>query len=518
MSRRGPASIVANPVLVGAVTTLIVVVAVYLAYNANSGLPFVPTRQINVQLGSAAQLVEGNEIREGGFRIGAVTKIRPKTLPDGRTIAVAELKLDKKVGRIPADTRISVRPRSALGLKYVQFTRGRSARSLRDGDTIPLRQTNIPVQFEDVYKIFDEPTRRASQQNLDGFGNAFTGRGVDLNTTISFLPQLFRYLEPVTRTLAQPGTQLGRFFRELGDAARIVAPVAGVNSRLFTDMAITFEAFSRDEQALKDTIQRQPGTLETGTRSFQVQRPFLSHTADFSHDLRFAVHDLRGALPVLNPALETATPVLRRTPELNAELADVFAALRDLARAPGTGEALRGLTQTVSVLNPLLRFLGPDVTVCNGWNYFWTFLGEHLSEPDTTGTSQRALLNTAPTQKDSPGDIGAAEPANGQNYDPARSGQNSIAFLHNQPYPGAINSDGTADCENGQHGYMQGPLAYGGDPKYRVVLDPHVPGSQGPTFKGRPRVPAGETFSRENQTGVKLEPWATTGIYSGSRK
>ena len=433
MSRRGSASIVANPVLVGAVTTLIVIVAVFLAYNANNGLPFVPTRQINVEVGSGSALVKGNEVREGGFRIGVVTDILPETTPQGRTIAVAKLKLDKKVGRIPADTRIKVRPRSALGLKFIELSRGTSSHSLQDGDTIPLRQTNVPVQFEDIYKIFDEPTRRASQQALDGFGNAFTGRGVDINTTVSFLPQLFRYLEPVTRTLAQPDTQLGRFFRELGDAARIVAPVAGVNSRLFTDMATTFEAFSRDENALRATIEKSPPTLDVSTRSFAVQRPFLSHTADFSHDLRFAVHDLRIALPVVNPALEIGTPVLRRSVQLNSDLADALAALRDLARAPETGVALRGLTQTVDVLNPLLRFLGPYVTVCNRWNYLWTFLSEHLSEPDTTGTSQRALLNTAPTQKNSPGDIGASEPANGEGYDSVRSRGNSPAFLHGQP-------------------------------------------------------------------------------------
>jgi hypothetical protein len=41
MSRRN--SIAANPVLIGAATTLVVIVAVFLAYNANNGLPFVPT-------------------------------------------------------------------------------------------------------------------------------------------------------------------------------------------------------------------------------------------------------------------------------------------------------------------------------------------------------------------------------------------------------------------------------------------------------------------------------------------
>ena len=33
---------VANPVLIGAVTVLVAIVAVFLAYNANNGLPFVP--------------------------------------------------------------------------------------------------------------------------------------------------------------------------------------------------------------------------------------------------------------------------------------------------------------------------------------------------------------------------------------------------------------------------------------------------------------------------------------------
>ena len=41
--RRGNTSIAANPVLIGAATTLVVVVAVFLAYNANTGLPFIPT-------------------------------------------------------------------------------------------------------------------------------------------------------------------------------------------------------------------------------------------------------------------------------------------------------------------------------------------------------------------------------------------------------------------------------------------------------------------------------------------
>ena len=510
--RQGQASIVANPVLVGAVTCLVVVVAVFLAYNANNGLPFVPTRQINVDVASGANLVKGNEVREGGYRIGLVTRITPLTLRDGQTISRLELKLDKKVGKIPADTRITIRPRSALGLKYIQFERGSSHRYLQDGDTIPLDQTTVPVQFDDVFKIFDTPTRNASRQNLITFGNAFTGRGSSLNETIQTLPPLFGYLTPVAANLADSRTQLGRFFRELGDFTRIVAPVSRTNSQLFTDMATTFEALSRDPRALQDTIAKSPGTEEEGIRSLAAQRPFLRDLAQFSTDLKGATHELRGALPIINPALEEGTPVLRRSVALNQRTQATLAALRDLVRAPTTNAALTGLAETVGILNPLVRFLGPYQTVCNYWNYYWTYLGEHISERDVTGTAQRAGLQTAAKQTNSLADIGATEPANGHQSpaEAAASGGNAVAYRHDEANWGAIDSSGNADCEHGQHGYPMGryaPLTPATDSTgapFNVVLAGHFPGDQGPTYTGRLRVPAGETFTSEPQNGARV--------------
>jgi hypothetical protein len=56
-------SAIASPVLVGAVTVLIVIVGVYLAYNANKGLPFVPTYDLQAELPNGQKLIAGNEIR-----------------------------------------------------------------------------------------------------------------------------------------------------------------------------------------------------------------------------------------------------------------------------------------------------------------------------------------------------------------------------------------------------------------------------------------------------------------------
>ena len=67
--------IAGNPVLIGAATVLVILVAVFLSYNANKGLPFVPTYQVDAEMPSAAQLVVGNDVKIGGSRVGAVTAI-----------------------------------------------------------------------------------------------------------------------------------------------------------------------------------------------------------------------------------------------------------------------------------------------------------------------------------------------------------------------------------------------------------------------------------------------------------
>ena len=78
MRRRNPAAaLAASPTMVGAVTTLIVIVAVFLAYNANNGLPFVPVYRVSVEVPNAARIGNNNEIRIGGTRVGIIESIEP---------------------------------------------------------------------------------------------------------------------------------------------------------------------------------------------------------------------------------------------------------------------------------------------------------------------------------------------------------------------------------------------------------------------------------------------------------
>jgi virulence factor Mce-like protein len=508
--RHNRASVVASPVLVGAVTTLVVVVGVFLAYNANAGLPFVPTTQLKVNLSNGANLVPGNEVRQGGFRVGVVSAMKPVALPGGKVGAQLTLKLDRKVGAVPEDTRVTVRQRSALGLKYVELERGVSRRTLEDGATLPLGQTRIPVELDEVLGMFDEPTRKASGDNLVGFGDALNGRGADLNETIDKLPELENRLTSVMANLADPRTDIQGFFSSLDRAARVVAPLSKTNARLFTTMADTFGAISADRQALQDTIAKTPGTLDVGSESLRVQRPFLEHTAALSTDLNSAAVELRRSLPDVNGALVTATPVQRRLVQLNQPLNDALDALDRLVEAPTTNGSLRGLQATLGTVTPQIRYLGPYITVCNDWNYFWTLAAEHLSAPDDTGSSQRALLNMGSSAPgtDGVGNSGANEFAHGEGTPPGAARQD----LHGTFYGPAVTADGKADCAAGQTGYVMAANQFRdksvtGDPYRRAAVDRlRTAGPLGPHYAqldknghgvglGPARVPDGETFT-----------------------
>ena len=155
-----------------------------------------------------------------------------------------------------------------------------------------------------------------------------------------------------------------------------MAPVADTQADLFTRTAITFEALSADTEALKETISRSHPAFQAGIDSFPVQRPFLTDSAALAREMQPVARDLRPALPEVNDAIETGIPVTRRSVGFYGDLRPTLVSLRELARDPNTGIALRGLTANVTSLQPQLRFLAPYQTVCNYWNYFWTFLGE----------------------------------------------------------------------------------------------------------------------------------------------
>jgi virulence factor Mce-like protein len=447
---------------VGAVTLLVTFVAVFLAYNANSGLPFVPTYDLKAQLPTGSKLVKGNDVRVGGFRVGFVERLRPGVSDAGKAVAIVHLKLDKKVEPLADDTTARVRPRSPLGIKFVELTPGHGTKDLAPGDTLGLGQTSAALEFEDVYDAFPPSTREDVRGATEGLGDGLAGRGESLNESVAASAPLLRRLTPVMATLSNRRTRLGRLVRQLGAATAQVAPVAPAAAAALGNGADTFAALDRDPVALAAAIERLPGTLAQGTTSLRASRGFLDDTTELARRLRTPSAELTSTLPPIGSVLKTGTPVLSRSIPLSRDLADASEEVRELIRNPNTLMSLRDLRTALRILRPAIEYIAPYQTVCNYANYFIGPLGEHQSQPAAGGTNEQQFLkiinylqpnSIAFTTNSRPADVAPDQKPQGATV----AGQAAVR-LFGPPYQPAIDAQGNADCQNGQDGYPNGRL------------------------------------------------------------
>ena len=541
MSNRLASAAATSPTLVNAVTTLIVAVAVFLAYNANTGLPFVPVYRVAVDVPNAARLTTGNEVRIGGHRVGVVegiqTTARPRPTVAAKPAAALpapaarlELKLERSASPIPEDSVFRVRYLSTFGLKYVEIVRGtgppapegfafdgtddRGVCALpvnldRFGTGAPASARNgcftVQTELDDLTNVFDNRTRADLRTVLAELGDALAGRGVSVADAIASTPPLLRDLRPVLSVLADRGTRLERLIDAAARTAEVVTPVADQAAELATNARVALAALGRDPAALRDSISGAVPLLERSVELLPAQRRLLADMAELARRLEPGTRRLPWTLPELNAALRIGAPVLERTPAAAADLRQVLVELRRVIDQPQTLISLERLRDTVRDAFPLAAHVAPAQTVCNYPTYLFTFLSEHLSLRSTIGFTQRNTV-AVPYPPDPgrvsiggvPFDFPAAARSSITGYsgitadglagdlNPAEDG---LFKPHELPIGhGPVNAptgqwtEEFPDCSVGQFGYPLGALRLPGQPREIPGIGVgDYPGSRGPT-------------------------------------
>lgn len=462
--RPGLTSLAANPVLVGALTVLVTVVAVFLAYNANAGLPFTPAYDLNAVVPNASGLIRGNEVRIGGTRVGMMSSLSPVIRADGSVGADLHLRLDKSVQPLPADSRIAIRPKSPLGLKYIEITPGHSSRGLAPGSDIPLAlQAPKPVEVDDFFSIFNPPTRRAARRGLDQFGTGLAGRGADLNSALGQLEPLVTHLRPVTRALLDPRSRFEQLFPSIERAARELAPVGTTQGALVVALDRTFSGLAGVTGPIAQSIARGPAALDTATRELPAQEPFLRDSTELFRRLRPAFAALGSASTHLAPAFGQAQPSLRATPGLASELDSTLAQLDALVADGRVDPAIARLTETATTLRDPIHFVTPAQTTCNYFSLFFRNLAGTFSEGDSVGTFLRFGILGLPQDPNSEAGPSSA-PANGPPSNPDKQPLQEDSFLHSNPYPNTAAPGQPHECEAGNEKYAAGQQVIGNLP------------------------------------------------------
>ncbi|HWD76507.1 MAG TPA: MlaD family protein [Solirubrobacteraceae bacterium] len=466
LRRRNDAWWAGNPVLIGALTVLVTFVAVYLAYNATNGLPFVPTYDLSVQAADASELTKGDDVYLGGSLVGIVSSVVPTRTQAGRPIALLNLHLQKSIEPLPSDSSFTVRLKGTIGLKYLQVTPGHDRRGFANGATVPMRQESTEVDFDQVLSMFNPPTRVGVQRSTIGFGEALAGRGYDLNNAIGAFVPLLTDLGPVARNLASPHTDLAGFFRGLASYTGALAPVAATQASLFTNLDTTFRALAGVAvPSLQDTISQTPPMFQATITGSPIIRPFLTDTAALLGELRPGAATLPQSAPVLAQTFAIGTRNLPGTAALDRRTVALSKSVAAYGETPSVQQGLDRLTLTLSKLGPPLAFLTPAQTSCNYVTLFLRNGAGLLSEHVSQGTLLRFVqiaIDDLPGRESEPSSrvyTGAAGGASGP--------------LHVNPYPYTDAPGQPAACAAGNEPYSAAHAVIG-NPSGRLSLKTEI--------------------------------------------
>ena len=335
-----------SPVLVGAVTVLVIIVAVFLAYNANNGLPFVSTYDLKARVPNADALVKGNEVRIGGARVGVVKSVVPVQLEErrGRSRTDPEPRQERRTDPERLDdhraAEIAARPEVPADhpgqLDHRLQGRRNDPGPLREAGTGGHRQILRHVQHADPEGDPAQPgglrqrARRArpaaerSDRRAARPGRRRRAGGA---------------------TLAAPSTNFGGFFRALEALSATVAPVAGEQASMFVALDQTFAAFAHVSRPyIQETIEKSPPTLDTVNADLPADQPLPARHARFFTALRPGAKALQETSPIIAESLHAGIPALNASPVLNNQLPPTAEALLAFQEAAGTFTGLELLT------------------------------------------------------------------------------------------------------------------------------------------------------------------------------
>jgi ABC-type transporter Mla subunit MlaD len=451
-------SVLSNPILIGALTVLATIAAVTLAYQANNGLPFVPKYHLNLQMRNASELTHGAEVHMGGALVGNVTTINPARDSKGQPIALLKLSLNKTVQPLPVNSTFVVRLKGAIGLKYLEVTRGTSPHTWADGATVPVTQSGAEVDLDQVLSMFDPKTAEGIRETTIGFSDALAGRGAAINNAIGAFVPLVKHLLPVAKNLASPQTNLAGFFRGLEAFSGAAAPVAQTQADLYVNLDTTFRALAPVAVPfLQKWISETPPTFQTVISDSPQLQGFLLNTAGLFAELRPGFATLNQSAPVLADAFAAGTKTLPGTKELDAQLLALAQRLQIYGQTPAVNAGIDRVTATAKSLRSPLSFLTPMQATCNYVSLFLRNTGQALSEQFGNGTALR--FNAVVIDDVLGGEsVPSHKPYLHEGGQSASGNNGESGPLHVNPYPNTAAPGQTFECAAGNEGYTPGYL------------------------------------------------------------
>jgi phospholipid/cholesterol/gamma-HCH transport system substrate-binding protein len=330
---------------VGAIALVVILVLVYLGFTKS--IPFQPHYEVKAAFETANNLRPGSPVRIAGVEVGKVEAV--EGAEEGGEGAVVTMRIADEGRPIHRDATAKIRPRMFLeGNFFVDLTQGTPrAPELDDGETIPVNQTETPVQLDEILTSLQSDTREDLKVLLHEYASALEGEGArGFNRSIRFWEPAYRDSAIVAEAmLGETGHDLSGYIDKAGATAAALDRDREALKALVTDFNTTAAAFAREDGNLQAAIAELPRTLRAAMPALLELNESFPPLRAFARELRPGVQNseetidasmpfirqLRGL--VSEPELRGLTADLRTTVPALAALADRSVPMLEQARA-----------------------------------------------------------------------------------------------------------------------------------------------------------------------------------------
>jgi ABC-type transporter Mla subunit MlaD len=350
----------------------------YIGYNAPNSVPGRSYYTIYAVMHDADNLEDHYDVRIGGELAGQVLA----TQVVGHQARV-ELQLSSSFQPLLSDTRIEIRLRSAVGIRYVDIIPGKHGTPLPNNAVLPASQTSAPVNLDEVLDTFNAPTRAATDDFVAGLGEGLAGQGENVNQTLRLAPAVLTNLGSVSAAvnahsqamrqlitgsqgaaaaLDPVRTELAGGFRPESDALRpFVVQRAGLDATL--DAAPpALSTLNVDLPSVRSLVAQVQGLAQAATPTLAAARGALAQTSTLLVDARPGLSGANQTLTLAQRAvsptltfLQTAQPVL---PQINSAISDLEPTVAYLApRDCGLSTAMTGWSEMMKWGTPYDNFI-----------------------------------------------------------------------------------------------------------------------------------------------------------------
>ena len=319
-----------SPRAAGILGIAVMVVLTYLVFGGQ--LPFQHPYQVKAVFSEASEVGDRSPVRIAGVDVGTVTDVERGP----GTTAVVTMTIDHSALPIHRDATIKIRPRLFLeGNFFLDMSPGTpSASNLPEGGTIPLSQTAVPVQLDQVLTSLQASPRQDLQQLVHTLATSLEQGGAEsFNQTVPLMEPAF--LRSAVAAQALQGEQPGDLAAVIRDGDRVVHAIDSRRAQLptlvtnldrtMTTLASNTGALGASVSGLDQLSQQAPPTFDALNAIFPTARVFL-------RELRPGLDAAPATLQLGNPLLDQVAGLIspRELPALLAQLDPALPQLRKL--------------------------------------------------------------------------------------------------------------------------------------------------------------------------------------------